>query len=309
MKVLSSNIKIGKYTFNYVHEVFIETNFESLTNTGLIKLPKNLKFQKGQMKTEIKKGDEVIIQIGYDGQLNTVFEGFVSRLKTTVPVEIELEDLMWKLKQIEVNDVAKNETLKSFLERNIPYKIDCFDIELPRFVASKITAAKLLDLVKEQTGLYTFIRDNTVVVGKQYDAQNYKSHKILLDYNVEIENLEYMIKDDLKLKVTAISNMENGEKIEVELGDPEGEERTLNFYNLKKEDLTKIAEKELDKLKYDGYRGSITIFGEPLVKHGDVVELLDKEESDRRGNYFVDAVNYSHGVNGYRQELTLGKRT
>lgn len=310
MEVLKSYITIGDYEFDFVAEIQIESTWEEQTVKGSITLPAALRFDKGKLKTSIKKGDAVIVQIGYNDTLNTVFEGFVSRVKPSVPVVIEVEDAMWKLKQIEINDTAKNETVKSFLERNLPgYTIDCFDIELPRFVANKITAAKLLDQLKSDYGLYSFFRRGKLVVGKQYDPADYLVHIAQFNYNIAEDSLEYTAKEDVKIKVTAISNMASGEKIEIELGDPEGEDRTLNFYNLPKPELQKIAEKEMERLMYDGYRGDLTIFGEPFTRTGDVLELRDAEETDKTGRYWIDGVNYMFGIGGFRQQIKLGART
>jgi len=310
MNILTSHITIGKYTFDYVHELSIETGIENMTASGMVMLPKNLKFIKGQMKSEILRGDAVSIKLGYNGNLNTVFSGFVSSLNTGVPVEIKVQDLMWKLKQIQVNDVAKDETLKSFLQRNLPFEIDCFDIALPKYVCHRKTGAQLLDMIREDFGFYVFVRNGKIVIGKQYDPQNYKRHRIKLDYNNVEEDLEYMIRDEINIKVTAISNLESGKKIEFEYGSSDGEEKTLNFYNLQKKELEEIAQKEYEKLRYDGYRGSVTIFGEPFVQAGDVIEIINDDDSDKNGSYWVDGVNYTFGVaNGFRQECQLGART
>lgn len=309
MEVLTCDISIGDYHFDFVHEVEVDSSWKNLTDTAVITLPSTLKFDKGNLKNALKKGFPVVINLGYNGVNSKIFEGFVARVKPSIPVVIECEDLMWQLKQIEVNKVVKDTTLQDFIESILPgQKIDCFDITLPRFIASRITAAKLLEDLKSDIGLFSFVRNNTVTIGKQYDPSNYNSHNIVLNYNVVQDELEYLSKDDIKLKVTAISNKEDGSKLEYELGDPNGESRTLNFYDLSMSELKTIAEKEFDRLLYDGYRGSITIFGIPQVKHGDVVVLTDTLDTDKSGSYWVDSVVYSFGVQGYRQTITVGAR-
>ncbi len=53
--------------------------------------------------------------------------------------------------------------------------------------------------------------------------------------------------------------------------------------------------------------GTFTTFGEPLVKKGYIVHYFDDEHSERNDKRFVaDAVTYSYGLGGYRQEITLG---
>ncbi len=310
MEILQSHITIGKYTFDFVTEIQVETSWMEQTSKGSITLPANLLLDSSKLKTEIKRGDAVEIFIGYGDAMYNVFNGYVARLKPTVPVVIEIEDEMWKLKQHVITDTCKNESLKSFLSRNIPnIHIDCFDITVPRFIANKITAAKLLDEIKSNYGLYSFFRRKSLVIGKQYEASDYNVQQAKFNYNIVSDNLEYRVKEDVNLKITAISNMPNGDKLEVQLGSKDGEERTLNFYNLPKSELRKVAQKEMDRLIYDGYRGDLTLFLEPFVRIGDVLELKKDDESDKTGRYWVDAVVYTFGINGARQKVTLGART
>lgn len=310
MYILQSHITIGAYEFDFVDEINIESTWKELTQKATISLPAALKFDKGKLKQSIKKGDQVSIKIGYESfDQQEVFKGYVSRVIPSVPVVIECEDEMWQLKQININATAKNETMKDFLSRILPVEVDCFDITVPRFTAINVTGAKLLDAIRTDFGFNSFFRAGKLVVGKPYDASNYKTHIIEFGNNIVNDNLEFAEKDDVKIKVKAISNMASGEKIEVELGDPRGEERTLNFYNLPKSELEKVATAEMEKLNYSGYRGDCEIFGIPYVQHGDAVEIRDPEESDKTGRYFVDGVTTRFGKSGYRQTLKIGPKT
>ncbi len=310
MEILTCNIKIGTLTFDFVNSVTVESTWQELTQKATILLPAALKVDKNNLKDTIPKGSEVSIQIGYKSSgLTEIFKGYVVRVKPTIPIEIECEDLMWKLKQIQITENAKNETFQSYLSKVLPYPVDCFDMNLPKFVVNKLTGAQLLDQLKSDYGFPIFVRNDKITVGKQYDPEQNKKHKFIIDAavntNVKSQELEYTSKDDVNMKVTAISNLSNGEKIEVTIGDADGEERTLNFFDLKKDDLTTIATKEMERLRYDGFRGEFTAFGMPLVFHGDIVELISAKESDKNGSYFVDAVTYAFGQ-GVEQVIKLG---
>jgi len=311
MEVLVCHIKIGSLTVDFVHEVTVESTWKELTQKATILLPAALKVDKNKLKDAIPKGTEVSIQIGYESEgLQEIFNGFVVRVHPKVPIEIECEDLMWKLKQIQITENAKNETFQSYLSKVLPYVVDCFDVALPKFVVNKLTGAQLLDQLKKDYGFPVFVRNGKIVVGKQYDPGNNKTHRFVIDNasntNVKSQSLEYTSKDDLNLKVTAISNLANGEKIEVTIGDADGEEKTLNFFDLQKSDLEKVATQEMERLRYDGFRGEFIAMGAPLVFHGDVVELVNEQESDKTGSYFVDGVTYRHGVSGIEQQIKLG---
>lgn len=312
MFVLQCEISIGNYLFDFVNELVVESSWKNQTDTARITLPAALKVDRDRLSSIFKKGDAVSIRIGYDGKLNNVFSGYVARIKPTTPIAIECEDEMWKLKQVTVNSNAKSEKLQDYLQRVLPIEADCFDIVIPSFVAHNITGAQLLNEFKSDYGFHSFFRNGKLVVGKQYDPEDNTTHKVIIDNsqnsNVAGQGLEYQEKDDVKLKVTAISTMSDGTKHEVEIGNPDGEARTLNFYNVPKSDLQKLAEKEMERFNYTGYKGDVTLFGEPFVRHGQRLELYNDQSSDKTGKYFIDAVTYNYGLGGFRQQVTIGPK-
>ncbi|MEM6830708.1 MAG: hypothetical protein AAF551_09325, partial [Bacteroidota bacterium] len=117
------------------------------------------------------------------------------------------------------------------------------------------------------------------------------------------------------------------------------EERTFHHYDpdlklkgdpakLKaiREELKAKAKQNLDLIKYDGFRGSFTTFGDTLfedpnlksnlggfVKHGNYVQLKEQDkifgvpDEKRNQMYFVDGVTYSYGESGFRQRILLGR--
>ena len=122
----------------------------------------------------------------------------------------------------------------------------------------------------------------------------------------------------------------------------EGERRTFTFLNAKTEkDLEQLAKAQLLLYYNNGFSGKFTTFGTPHIKHGQIVTLSNKLSVDNQGNigvdttsqnikisngqqlsdvntsminpiitdragqYFVKGINYSGGINGYRQEITL----
>ena len=60
-------------------------------------------------------------------------------------------------------------------------------------------------------------------------------------------------------------------------------------------------------MKFDGYKGSFTAFGQPNAQHSGVAALEDGKYAERGGRYFIDAVKINYNSNGYRRENTLGK--
>ena len=315
MRVLNSHITIGDFSFDWLNNLEIESGWEHSTDKGKIVLPKKVQIKNAsgdvvaELSDYIKVGQKVLVRIGYDGVLNTVFSGYVSEFIPKTPLEILIEDEMWNLNQTTTTGSAKNETVEGLMSKHFrAYISDVVNVSLGNYYIQGLSQAKILEQLKSDFGLYSFFRGDTLVVGKRYNSVTAATHIFQLGANVVSDDLVFKEKDQIKLKIKAISNNPDGTKTEIEIGDIDGEERTLNFYNLSDVELRLAADREKERLLYDGYRGSFTAFGEPFVKHGDIVVVNDYQEDASDSSYWVDEVVYSFGINGYRQKITLGPR-
>jgi len=302
---MSSYIEIGNYVFRNVNAVSIESSWKNLTQRAKIKLP-NIK---ALLEKNIKPGDPVIIKLGYNSSLNIEYEGFVSTIAPSTPIEITCEDEMWKLKQQTVTMSWRSVTLKEVLKYLVPdATIECPDIILSPFRIDKLSKAKALEKLKDEFTLVIYFRGKNLYAGLAYQEKDLGRQKYHFQKNIAHSSLVYKGKDDVKIKVKAISIMPNNTKIDTELGDADGEQRTLHFYNLTLAELKKQAQEKINLMKYDGYRGTFTGFGVPVVKHGMVAELLDNKYPERAGSYFIDSVNTTYDSNGFRREIELGRK-
>lgn len=311
MRVTDIKIQIGKFAFSYVHNVEASTDWENLTNTCVIKLPANLSLNVNKLRDLIRPGDKVEINAGYDANLNLIFKGYVAAISPTTPIELRCEDEMYLLKQSTINDHLYNCKLSTLLKRHFnDIAINFIDAEIGDFRIENMNRAKVLDKLKEW-GIHSFFRQGVLVVGKPYDATFARKivyHITGTKCNVIDDNLEYRRASDIKLRVTAISLYPDGSRKEVKIGDEGGENRTLNYYNLSVNELSKAAQRHYERMVYDGYRGSFTTFIEPFVRQGDIVVLKSVENSDRTGEFWVDKVTYRLGTDGFRQEIKIGPK-
>lgn len=316
MKILTSNITVGKYIIDFLTEIEVVSTWEDLTGTAKIILPENIKWQEKSIyagtNSIFKPKDEVSISIGYDYQNQTVFEGYLNRVKVAAPLELQCQDKMFDLKNVSIKSYSKkNVTLNSLLSDISPIAYECANINLGKFRIENATVAEVLAEIKKDYGLYAFFRDSKLYVGMPYVllAKSAKTHKFDLEQNVaDSYQLEYVREDEAKIKVKAISINSDNTKTEIEVGDSDGEVRTLHYQDKSQAQLKELAEIDLRKLKYEGFRGSFTAFGEPFVRFGDIVRLSSTKYKDRNGSYLVKAVTYNYGVNGYRQTITLEKK-
>lgn len=322
------NIEIGENAFDFLTSGNFSTSWKTLTDTGAITLPH--KFKKDNKVIFIgennffKKGDPVNISAGYYPTLSPIFEGYVSKIVPSIPVEITFEDAAFLLKQTNLTLSFEKVTLKELLKKCISeasakstgyvkegldkINIEAIDANLGAFRITNVNITGVLQELKKTYALTSFFRGHTLYVGLAYYADNRDRATFTFQENIidDGTELEYTKIDDVAFKVKAVSMLENNTKIEVEVGDPEGEQRTITKYNLSESELKAAAEREIERLRYEGFRGKIRVFLQPVIKHGDEIEIIDPKTPEKNGVYLAETVDYEIGVNGYFQNIYLG---
>ena len=319
---LKSILKIDKLEMDFVNEVKVSSSWKNLTDTCTIKLPRALKTKKGlYLKEYLWYGAEVSFSCGYEEYgIIERFKGYITSFNAdTAVAEIKCEDEMFKLKQTsKLNKTFASgdvEAILSWLKKETKstwdYEILGDNIQVGTVIFEKLSAAKCLLKLKDDYGLVCFFRDGKLIVGKPYETDFSKLVKRQFEYGRNViswKELKWRSKDEAKLKVKVTNHLPDGTKKEITIGDEEGEERSLDFYNRNDSDLKKEAQALYDRMKYDGYRGKIMAFGEPFVKHGNVAVIQDWRLPVRDGEYFIDGVETTLKVASLRQEITLGPK-
>ncbi|OON67810.1 hypothetical protein [Hymenobacter sp. CRA2] len=309
-----------KLTVDFVHAIDIESSWQTLTDTCTIKLPRNVHNlnRQGQLPGAIKVGARVRVEYGY-GAVRPEFTGYVVGVKEGPPCEIQCEDDMWLLKRKPLTKSWRQVTLQQLLEYVRSQSGQHFAIQtlgstnLGRFAANQETGAQLLDRLRKDFGLFCFFRAGVLVAGDPYQAlKTAPRHTLAFRRNVISNDLQYTAAENIRLKVRCISHLasrgKGRQRIVKEFGDQDGELRTFNFADVPADELIKRGKAELAHLRFTGYRGTITTFGEPLVEHGHVVQVQDPDYTDRDGYYSVNKVVKSFGVSGSRRVITLGPK-
>lgn len=309
-----------KYIFYSANEIEIKKTWRKYTQTALIKFPRKMEIRQGNIAINvenlsdfIKKGDRVVIELGYNNQLVKEFDGYVSYpIKTNAPYEIECEDEMWKLKQKMVSVSLENTTVRKILEAIAPeYEIYCADEYYGDFSETD-TPIKLFDKLRKTAGLYTFFRGKRLVCGLPYAdtmvsnvVPNFKVGENIIDFDIKISTDE-----NTKLKVYGRSIQSNGDVIYFDKGDEGGNITKIDF----KEGLTKNQLKELVENKYKreielgSISGKFKTFGFPFVEHGQQIHWYDNIRENISAHYFVDEIIINVSASGgYRKEITPGQ--
>lgn len=317
MFVLCSEIKIGDVSFQSVNDVQISRSIYNLAATATIKLPVTAVLKHAgkapahiETASAIKVGDKVNIRLGYDKQFETEFVGYVKQLNYKRPLEIECEDEYYQTRQVNCVFSQKETTLKQCLSTVLP-KLEiagCVDLTLKNFVVNNKPGSWVLSTLKKEYGLTVFFDLNGKLhVGKAHDLQD-KAVKYRLRYNViKDEDLKYQLARDVKLKVKAICYYKDGTKIESESGEDGGETKTLYFYDVKDaKELNTLAQEELKRYSFDGYRGKIETFLMPYAMPGIVAELEDQVYKERSGSYYIESTEVTFGTSGARRKVEIG---
>lgn len=332
MLKVRTDITIGNYRFDFVGSIEINSSWENLTDTCKIIMPRKMRLKKDGVFTDAitsgevglwKRTDPVKVSLGYDDNTALRFEGVIMRIHTRTPLEFTCEDNMFGLKQKTIDKYStrtkypnkKQVSIKTILEDICPIPFIAEDITISDFSITRATVAEALDYFKRNFGLSSYILPD----GKLYVGFAYRLETVVKDANTPVfqfqgniiddANLDYIREDDVLLKARAVNVKADNTRIEEVVGDPSGEERTLYFYNVKDSDLVKLAQEQLSKLKYEGFRGSFTTFLEPVIRHGDVIQLQDNLLPDRNGYYLVRRVVTTLSVeNGGRQEITVDRK-
>ncbi|MGL4908768.1 MAG: hypothetical protein ACRC3G_05500 [Bacteroidales bacterium] len=306
-------IKSGKtWTFDKVNAVEVVRSSELLTDTCTIVLPKKTKWQ-AEENLPIKIGDGISVSLGYDDENTEVFVGYITKIGAKTPIVIECQDEMWKLKITPVVCKAyRSASIKGVLtDQNLPYEVKVLgEQNLGEYRVTANTVAELLHSWKEQ-GIRSFfkIKDGKAVLycGVAFEPKTnisavfHNQLNIISDDDLNEQNIE-----DIKIKLVAISLDSNNKKTKVEVGDKEGEIRTLHTYGKSKSELEAWAKQELQRLKKGGISGSFETFGAQIVDKLDLVGL--KLDGVKKGIYQVQKNTISYSDSGFRQRIELGAK-
>jgi hypothetical protein len=359
--------------FDFVNEFECSDSWRDLTNKGKLVLPKNLYFrdQYGKLQpisgTNINvggfssnaplllRGDKVKIVAGYKYFNNahreitdtaTLFQGYISKVGSKIPMEMELEDNMWLLKQVPVTTHTfsksdKLSTILSFLLQGTSFTFNALtETTFGAFQIGNESACQVLQRLQKTFGFESYFRGNELRCGAIiYLPGEGQTQNFFFQQNIISDELEYVRKDDITLSAVAhntiteetgavtkdgskktkhtrlevLVTLRNGVKTikQINKGDVvpannEGERRTLFYPGASSvHQLADLAFAEIVKYYYTGLRGKFTTFGIPFVQQGDVANIQDPILPERNGLYKIKKVEYTGGVAGLRQEISL----
>jgi hypothetical protein len=335
-----------------------------MTNNCKISFPKNIyvKDKNGnllplggtqtdkQLKDLFMRGDKISVSYGYwlengNKSVTKIFEGYISKVPSKKPIELECEDNVWLLKQIAVKRqvVPKTKTLNTLFTELLAgtgFTVNTTtNITIGEFIIENETVAQLLTRIRKEFHIESFFRGNELRLGlSPYVQSEAVLNTFVFQQNIISDEFDFQRKDDIVLsavvqsintvvgapnkkgetktkkeQLSVLVYSENGEfkyivkKKGVDFPpNVEGERRTLFFPNIEDpKRLFELGVAELKKFYYTGFKGKFTTFAYPFVKLGDHVQFIDRLLPDRNGKYVVRGVEYTGGTQGHRQIIQL----
>lgn len=302
------------WVFDKITSCEIVRDTDTLTDTCVLQLPRKVKWQ-GEADVPIKRGDAITVWLGYDDNLQLAFKGYVTTIGIKAPLVINCEDEMFALKAKATKKLSyASVTLEKLLgDQDMGgVKVRVLgEQNIGQYRIKADTVSALLGHLKDN-GIRCFFKlvdgDPVLYCGVLFPFEGAMKQSFITGRNlISDDNLKIQNAADVKIKIKAISlQPDNKKKIRIEVGDTDGERRTLHAYNKTEAELKAWAEQELERLKRDGLVGSFSTFGWELVDKLDVVGIII--DGIKRGKYQTTKNVITYGAEGFRQEITIGGR-
>ncbi|WP_373810547.1 hypothetical protein [Porphyromonas loveana] len=316
MYKLSARIEINgerRWTITQVSSVEIERDTDTLTDLCKITLPRRMLWD-GMRESPVRRGDQVRVSLGYDNELRLLFVGYVREIGVKTPIVLICEDEMYSLKSRQTKPQAYRSVSVETLIRDQGYTGELRVLgeqSLGQYRVTTDTVASLLGKLRDQ-GIRVFFRLEEGVpvlyAGLLLEHNTGGEVQVVASgLNLIGDNqLEQQHADAMRLKIKVISHQRDNKCIRVEVGDQDGELRTLHTYGRSKAEAEAWGKEEYKRLKRDGLKGSLTTF---CIRPLDKLDLIGvKLEGKRMGVYQVSKVTIKYGADGYHQTITLGQR-
>jgi hypothetical protein len=323
MYTMAFDIKIGEYKLGMLDKVEIHKSQELLADTAQITLPSAQYNVVLDVENEIKRGDKVVIMLGYkETGLKVEFEGWLQRISTDGGnITLYCEDDLYQMRKSVPNKVFKKVKLKTLLDYvvkncKVGLTIDCtYTWTYAKFVINNATGYDVLKKVQDECGADVYIRNKKLyikapgeVIKRRVNDQG-KEEEVTTYYdfakNIEKEDLTYKDAQDKKFEVVVKANMPDGKVKEYKFGTTGGDKIEIKCATSDKASMKARAESEIKRRSYSGYDGSITTWLIPECEPGCKASIHDADYPKKDGIYYVNSVTTTFDKGGGSRKVGL----
>lgn len=297
-----------------VAEVEIFKSVDNLADTATIVLPEAVMNVVLNFENKIARGTEVLIQLGYDGQLENEFVGFIQDIPNNdSSLKIICEDALFLFRKGVPDVELKATTLKMIAQYVIDnvdasYKLVCdYDIAYEKFTIHQAEGYDVLKKLQEETkaNIYFDTEKKELHIHAPY---LFKGGEVFysMQKNIEESSLEFKNKLDTKVEVTVESTDTKGVVQKVTSGTTGGNKVTLKVGSMDTASMQKIADAELTRQSAAGYEGDFTTWLIPMCKPTFSARIKDEDYPEKTGWYYVKEVTTNLSEAGGSRTITPG---
>ena len=336
MFVLTSDISIGDLRFEGVQNVTIKRSVHSFIETAIIEVPAMAYMQeKGKTDpkkivtaTRIVRGSEVRIQLGYNGEMRTEFDGYVVSCKPGTPLQIICEGASYLLRQNVPRVQPGKTTVKELMQLAVSkttgsksIKVICA-LDMP-VLNTCSTSASGLEIINELVRASKdnlccfFIKPHELWCGLLYSdytsgirISNDETVGYSIGYNTVKENTLEEHASNVKAGTVEYKRKSSAGEVLMGVsvrrwGSGTKEIAILNKI-LQEKSLAELADEKVIRNNYKGYEGDFTAFLQPYVAPGGSTKIVNSNMPEMDGEYLIESTEVTFGINGARRKIELG---
>ena len=344
--ILNSDITIGTFRFSGVKEVRIKRSLRDYTDTATITIPAIGRVQQGTLQADgtvkicpgtavvknvrslFNNNDPVTIRLGYNGDLQTEFKGFVKNRGTGLHCVINCEGYVRQMRLgMDITHYYPKTTVSELLGL-ISTSCPAINVvigagaDLP-LLKMRLTHATGVDICNEirkvSEGALTifFLDPTTLWCGLRYTP--YAKNIDPFDTgNVNYRRGYNCIKDESLKEVEPTEPVQvilNGVTVSAQRVQTQSEAS----YSVRKEKtlvnnvgdinaLRTMANEVQYQRNYTGFEGHIPAFLQPFAQPGYTMYIKDTDNPDLNGTYMCEGIDVSFGTGGARRNIEVGPK-
>jgi hypothetical protein len=312
---LTWNITIGRgFKLLLLDSVTITRSVEQLADTAEIVLPGSVFNKAIEIEKQIRRGDPVTIEAGYDGNNVTEFSGYLEAIATDDgSIKLKCEDGIYNFRKPVADKQFSNPDVKDLLNYACSqiggYTLSCdYTFKYDKFVVRNYTGYDILKKIQEECKANVYLKDNVLHVHPQYKEISGFAKYTYQD-NIEKSDLEYKIAEDRPYEVTVEGKGTDGKVIRVTSGNKGGDSETIKRDGVSDiASLQALADEVAKRKSYTGYSGSFTGWLIPYCDAGYKISLRDDDYEYKDGDYYVLEVETKVSKSGGERKVKIGAK-